>query len=50
MLLDKDALKILKDAFNTLWRVYLNCSASMGGYDYDELECSNYEPLTKTLA
>ncbi|KAH7725473.1 olfactory channel protein osm-9 [Aphelenchoides avenae] len=31
------------ETFVTLFR------ASMGGYDYEEFSCTNYEPLTKTL-
>ncbi|CAB3409001.1 unnamed protein product [Caenorhabditis bovis] len=31
------------ETFITLFR------ASMGGYDYEEFSCANYEPLTKTL-
>ncbi|KAI6224434.1 Inactive [Aphelenchoides fujianensis] len=31
------------ETFVTLFR------ASMGGYDYEEFACTNYEPLTKTL-
>uniref|UniRef100_A0A915DIF7 Ion transport domain-containing protein n=1 Tax=Ditylenchus dipsaci TaxID=166011 RepID=A0A915DIF7_9BILA len=31
------------ETFITLFR------ASMGGYDYEEFSCTNYEPLTKTL-
>lgn len=31
------------ETFVTLFR------ASMGGYDYEEFQCTNYEPLTKTL-